>query len=169
MSVHEHKQERKSVNCMVITVSDTRTAETDKSGKLMVSMLEEAGHQITGKLIVCDEKTEIREQIETASFSAEVDIILINGGTGIASRDVTIETIESLFEKEIPGFGELFRMLSYQEDIGSAAILSRAVAGVYNDTVIFATPGSSGAVSLAMKRLILPELSHLVHEVNKDS
>lgn len=168
MSVHEHKREKQSVNCMVLTVSDTRTAETDKSGNLMITMLGEAGHRVSERQIVRDEQEEIKAQVERGCGSSDTDVILINGGTGIASRDVTIETIEPLFQKEIPGFGELFRMLSYQEDIGSAAILSRAVAGIYNDTIIIATPGSSGAVKLAMERLILPELSHLVREVKKD-
>lgn len=95
-------------------------------------------------------------------------MILTNGGTGIAKRDVTIETVSSLFDKEIPGFGELFRMLSYQEDIGSAAILSRAAAGVIKDKAVFLTPGSTGAVRLAMSKLILPELGHVVRELRKD-
>lgn len=97
-----------------------------------------------------------------------IDVVLTNGGTGIAKRDVTIETVKEIIEKEIVGFGELFRMLSYTEDIGSAAILSRAIAGVANDTAIFSTPGSSGAVRLAMTKLILPELGHVVREIRKD-
>jgi molybdopterin adenylyltransferase len=98
----------------------------------------------------------------------EIDVILLNGGTGIARRDVTIEVVQGLIEKEIVGFGELFRMLSYLEDIGSAAILSRAIAGVSKDTAIFSMPGSSGAVRLAMEKLVLPEISHVVREIKKD-
>lgn len=153
---------------MVVTISDTRITKTDKSGSLMVTLLEEAGHSIKVKEIIPDEKDAIKNMIAAGCENPDVDIILTNGGTGIANRDVTIETIQPMFEKEIPGFGELFRTLSYQRDIGSAAILSRAVAGVSKHTVIFATPGSSGAVKLAMDKLILPELSHVVHEIKKD-
>lgn len=168
MAVHEHKQHKHFVNCMVITISDTRTTRTDKSGNLMVTLLEGSGHQIEKKEIIPDESAAIKEITSSGLENPEIDIILINGGTGIAYRDVTIETIQPMFEKEITGFGELFRMLSFQEDIGSAAILSRAIAGVSKNTAVFATPGSSGAVKLAMERLILPELSHIVHEIKKD-
>ncbi|SDQ42887.1 MogA/MoaB family molybdenum cofactor biosynthesis protein [Virgibacillus salinus] len=168
MSVHEHKQNKLFVKCMVLTISDTRTERTDKSGKLMVTLLEEAGHHIEIKEIIQDESTAIKEITSSGLENPNVDIILMNGGTGIAYRDVTIETIQPMFEKEITGFGELFRMLSFQEDIGSSAILSRAIAGVSKNTAIFAIPGSSGAVKLAMERLILPELSHIAHEIKKD-
>ncbi|WP_102345286.1 MogA/MoaB family molybdenum cofactor biosynthesis protein [Bacillus sp. Marseille-P3661] len=170
MSVEEHKQQApKVVRCMVITVSDTRTEETDKSGQLMQSLLKESGHQITKYEIVKDEQSEIKAAILAGCKDFEVDCVLINGGTGIAKRDVTIETVQQLLEKEIVGFGELFRMLSYTEDIGSAAILSRAIAGVAMDTPIFSTPGSSGAVKLAMNKLILPELTHVIREIRKDT
>ncbi|MFD1038140.1 molybdenum cofactor biosynthesis protein B [Virgibacillus byunsanensis] len=168
MSVKEHKNNQLSVNCMIITVSDTRTDKTDKSGNLMVKLLEQAGHRIVLKEIVPDERSAIKNMIDTGRNNQDVDVILTNGGTGVSFRDVTIETIKNMLDKEMSGFGELFRMLSYQEDIGSAAILSRALAGVSNHTVIFATPGSSGAVKLAMNKLILPELSHTVKEVKKD-
>ncbi|WP_394235546.1 molybdenum cofactor biosynthesis protein B [Niallia oryzisoli] len=169
MSIEEHKkQAQRSVICKVITVSDTRNKETDKSGKLMIDLLEGAGHQIGDYIIVKDEKGPIREAVLKGCLNSEIDVILTNGGTGIALRDVTIETVQSLFDKEITGFGELFRMLSYQEDIGSAAILSRAVAGVIGNKAVFSTPGSSGAVKLAMNKLILPELGHVVRELKKD-
>jgi molybdopterin adenylyltransferase len=169
MSNKQHKlKSPKVVPCMVITISDTRTEETDKSGKLLLAMLEEAGHKVVDYVIVKDEREPISRVVEKGILNPKVDVILTNGGTGIAQRDVTIETVSSLFDKEIPGFGELFRMLSYQEDIGSAALLSRAVAGVAKDTVIVSMPGSTGAVKLAMSKLILPELGHLVHEVQKD-
>ncbi|MFA1821296.1 molybdenum cofactor biosynthesis protein B [Virgibacillus oceani] len=167
MSIKEHKKNKKSVNCMIITVSDTRTIESDKSGDLMEQLLNEAGHQTIHREIVRDERELIQQVITVNSKSPEIDVILTNGGTGIANRDVTIEAVESLLDKEIPGFGELFRVLSYKEDIGSAAIMSRAIAGVCNDTAVFSTPGSSGAVKLAMNKLILPELSHVVHEIKK--
>lgn len=153
---------------MVITVSDTRTEESDKSGKLMKDLLVEKGHKIVRYEIVKDEQLPIKEAILRGCEDTEVDAILLNGGTGIAKRDVTIETVQEIIEKEIIGFGELFRMLSYTEDIGSAAILSRAIAGVAMNTAIFSTPGSSGAVKLAMNKLILPELAHVIREVRKD-
>ncbi|WP_164668362.1 MogA/MoaB family molybdenum cofactor biosynthesis protein [Virgibacillus doumboii] len=168
MSVHEHKQKKQSVNCVVITISDSRTNETDKSGNLMVSLLENAGHRVERKEIIPDESSAIKNMLDSCCENPDVDVVLTNGGTGIAYRDVTIETIQSMLDKELTGFGEIFRMLSYQEDIGSAAILSRAIAGVSNHTVIFATPGSSGAVKLAMNKLILPEVAHVVTEVKKD-
>lgn len=169
MSTTEHKREAPNqVSCMVITVSDTRTKETDKSGQTMMNLLEAAGHVIGDYCIVKDEKEAIREAVLKGCENPKMDVVLTNGGTGIAKRDVTIETVQSLFEKEISGFGELFRMLSYQEDIGSAAILSRAVAGVVKNKAVFSTPGSTGAVKLAMNRLILPEIGHVVRELRKD-
>lgn len=169
MSKDEHKQTApRSVTCKVITVSDTRTVETDKSGQLMISLLKENGHVIGDYVIVKDSREEITREVLRGCIDDRVDIILTNGGTGIAKRDVTIETVQALFEKEISGFGELFRMLSYTEDTGSAAILSRAIAGVIQNKAIFSTPGSTGAVGLAMNKLILPELGHIVRELKKD-
>lgn len=169
MSTQEHKQAAPSqVRCKVITVSDTRTPETDKSGKLMMEMLEAAGHEIVDYVIVKDEAEPIKSEVLKGSSNPEVDVVLTNGGTGIAKRDVTIETVQSIFEKEIPGFGEIFRMLSYTDDIGSAALLSRAAAGVVNDRAVFSTPGSTGAVRLAMEKLIIPEIGHVVRELTKD-
>lgn len=169
LSIEEHKQGTPgSIRCKIITVSDTRDKETDKSGRLMIQLLEKSGHVITDYVIVKDEQEAIKAEIISGCNSYEIDVVLTNGGTGIAKRDVTIETIQALLEKEIVGFGELFRFLSYQEDIGSAAILSRAIAGVMNNTAIFATPGSTGAVKLAMNRLILPELGHVVKELRKN-
>ncbi|SER63860.1 molybdopterin adenylyltransferase [Gracilibacillus ureilyticus] len=165
----EHKAEAPStVRCKIITVSDTRTEETDKSGKLMREYLENHHHQVTAYEIVKDQKADIERAIKHGMEQSDVDAILLNGGTGIAKRDVTIEVVDVLLDKKMPGFGELFRVLSFQEDIGSAAILSRATAGVMHDKAIFATPGSSGAVKLAMERLIIPELGHVMREINKD-
>nr|WGD68637.1 molybdenum cofactor biosynthesis protein MoaB [Bacillus subtilis] len=169
MSVQEHRQEAPDiVRCKVITVSDTRTDETDKSGKLMISFLEEAGHHIAAYEIVKDEKDTLRRSVLAGRMDEQTDAVLLNGGTGIANRDVTIEAITPLFTKELPGFGEIFRMLSYTEDIGSAAIMSRSTAGVIQNTAVFSTPGSSGAVKLAMNKLIIPELAHVVREIRKD-
>ncbi|WP_285765873.1 MogA/MoaB family molybdenum cofactor biosynthesis protein [Peribacillus sp. SI8-4] len=169
MSVNNHKRAiTEAIRCMVITVSDTRNEETDKSGALMMELLEANGHEVSKYEIVKDEKDRIQAAVTSGCRSGQVDVILTNGGTGIAKRDVTIEAVSELMSKEIPGFGELFRMLSFQEDIGSAAILSRAVAGIVNDKAVFSTPGSSGAVRLAMNKLILPELGHVVGELRKD-
>jgi molybdenum cofactor biosynthesis protein B len=168
VSVHEHQKESPgSIGCAVITVSDTRTKDTDKSGKLIRDLLLEHGHTISFYKIVKDEGNAIREALEEAIRKPGVQAVILNGGTGIAKRDVTIETIAPLFEKEIVGFGELFRMISYQEDIGSAAMLSRAAAGIYKNKAVFITPGSSGAVKLAMEKLILKELGHVIREIQK--
>ena len=169
MSVIEHKKEApNSVNVMVITVSDTRDKAPDRSGQTMMQLLEEQGHHVTKYRIVKDEQEEIHSALKEGCESPEVDVIITNGGTGICKRDVTIETVTKILDKEMPGYGEIFRMLSYTEDIGSAAILSRAIAGVAKGTVIFSTPGSTGAVKLAMNKLILPEITHVVREVRKD-
>jgi molybdopterin adenylyltransferase len=169
MSTTEHKQGApKKVICKVITVSDTRNKDTDKSGKVMIEILEQAGHAIVDYVIVKDEAAPIKEAILNGCEREDIDVILTNGGTGIAKRDVTIETVQGMLDKEIVGFGELFRMLSYQEDIGSAAILSRAIAGVVMNKAVFSTPGSTGAVKLAMNKLILPEIGHVVREIKKD-
>lgn len=168
-SVQEHRKEApKSVNCMVITVSDTRTPETDKSGRLMRELLEQAGHRIMDYRIVKDEYEQIRLLLRHAADNPEIEAVLLNGGTGIALRDTTYEAVTDTLDKEMPGFGELFRYLSYTEDIGTAAILSRAAAGVVGNTAVFSTPGSTGAVKLAVTRLIIPELGHVMREIYKD-
>jgi molybdenum cofactor biosynthesis protein B len=168
MSVQEHKKHAtQQVRCKVVTISDTRTAETDKSGALMMSLLEEQGYEVTSYEIVKDDRASIQEAILAGCRHSDVDVVLTNGGTGITKRDVTIEAVKELIDKEIVGFGELFRMLSYTEDIGSAAILSRAIAGTIGNKAVFSTPGSSGAVRLAMKKLIIPELKHVVWELNR--
>lgn len=168
MSVIEHKAEApKHVTCKVITVSDTRTKDTDKSGQAIIDFLVKAGHQVLDYVIVRDEQALIYSEIIKGCENDVIDIVLTNGGTGISKRDVTIETVQQIIEKEIIGFGELFRMLSYTEDIGSAAIMSRAIAGISLSTGIFAMPGSTGAVKLAMEKLILPEIAHVVREIKK--
>lgn len=155
------------VRCAVVTVSDTRTPADDRSGTLMFELLCEYGHETVGYRIVPDERDAIREALMEFSARDDVDAILLNGGTGIAPRDVTIEALRPLFDKEIPGFGELFRFLSFSEDVGSAAMLSRAIAGVRKGKAVFAMPGSPRAVRLAMTRLVLPELRHVVAEIRK--
>lgn len=168
MGYQEHKQRASietppSIRCGILTISDTRTPATDTSGAAIQSALQQAGHTIAHYSVVPDEPEAIIALVRQIA-AAGCQIILTNGGTGIASRDSTFEAIDALLEKRLPGFGELFRMLSYA-DIGAAAMLSRATAGIFGDTVIFCLPGSTGAVHLAMEKLILPELHHLVWEI----
>ncbi|MBV8886620.1 MAG: MogA/MoaB family molybdenum cofactor biosynthesis protein [Chroococcidiopsidaceae cyanobacterium CP_BM_RX_35] len=153
-----------TVNCAVITVSDTRSPETDRSGQIIKQLLLDAGQAVGAYEIVKDEPAQIQAQLEALCQRSELDAAIFNGGTGIASSDTTYDAISNLLEKTLPGFGELFRFLSYQE-IGSRAIASRAIAGVYHSKLVFALPGSSNAVKLAMQQLILPELVHLVSQV----
>lgn len=155
-----------TVNCAVITVSDTRSPETDRSGQLIKQVLVEANHSVSDYTILPDEPTEIQAHLEALAERSDIDAVIFNGGTGIAPRDTTYDALERLLEKTLPGFGELFRYLSYQE-IGSRAIASRAVAGVYKSKLVFSIPGSSGAVKLAVQQLILPELIHLVSQIGK--
>lgn len=150
------------VRCAVLTVSDTRTAETDRSGRYIRGALEEHELPEAGYRIVPDEPALIRSAVE--SMLDESEVILIHGGTGISTRDTTFEVVQSMFDKSLPGFGEIFRMLSFEE-IGPASMLSRASAGVIRGRLVFSMPGSTGAVRLAMERLILPEIRHLVWEL----
>jgi len=152
------------INCAVVTVSDTRSVETDRSGQLLKQLLIAAGHTVPVYTIVKDEPSQIQQQLQRFAQQASLQTLIFNGGTGIAPRDTTYDAIESLLDKSLPGFGELFRFLSYQE-IGSRAIASRAIAGVYQNKLVFSLPGSTNAVGLAMKALILPELVHLVHQL----
>jgi molybdenum cofactor biosynthesis protein B len=164
----QHKREApNSISCLVVTVSDTRTPETDASGRQIRQLLEEHGHRVAGYRIVPDEYGTIAALLADAAQDETVEAILLNGGTGIAARDVTIEAVRGVLHKEMPGFGELFRYLSYAEDIGPAAMLSRAIAGTIGRKAVFAMPGSTGAVKLAMTRLILPELGHVIREIRK--
>lgn len=166
-SVTDHRESAPdSVGCVVVTVSDTRTEATDTSGTIMREQLEAAGHRVVGYHIVKDEPAKINALLDACTHDANCQAILFNGGTGIARRDTTFDAISRRIEKPLPGFGELFRMLSYEE-IGAAAMLSRATAGVLNGKIVFSTPGSSNAVRLAMEKLIVGELAHLVYEATK--
>lgn len=165
---HRHNQGPDTIHCMVITVSDSRNEETDRSGSLIKQMLNDHSLHVSGYKIVRDETNLIQETIKQAVSRNRMDALLINGGTGIADRDVTYEAVKELLYKELPGFGELFRYLSYVKDIGSAAILSRAIAGTYDGSAVFSMPGSTKAVQLAMSEIILPELNHVVSELKKD-
>lgn len=155
-----------SIRCAVLTVSDTRTPDTDTSGNLIREMLALAGHRVVAYAIVPDEPERIRQTVGAWTANPDVQAILSNGGTGIAARDTTYDALAGMIETRLDGFGELFRMLSFQE-IGAAAMLSRAVAGIAHGTLIVAMPGSTNAVRLAMTRLIVPELGHLIYEINK--
>jgi molybdenum cofactor biosynthesis protein B len=147
-------------------VSDTRTVETDTGGGLIAELLAAGGHPVVSRAIVRDEAEAIRGAALEALAAPEVRALIVTGGTGVAPRDVTPDAVEPLLERTLPGFGELFRMLSWQE-VGSAALLSRALAGLRGGRVVFVLPGSRGAVRLAMERLILPELGHLAGEAQK--
>jgi molybdopterin adenylyltransferase len=167
MSVAEHHALSPAhVSSFVLTMSDTRTLETDTSGRTIVDLLEAAGHTVTGRRLLRDEPSEVTALVRGVIASAQARVILTTGGTGIAKRDSTYEALTALFDKTIIGFGELFRMVSFQE-IGPAAMLSRATAGVSGGSAIFVLPGSEHAVRLAMTRLILPELGHIVRELTK--
>ena len=166
MSANEHRQKatnQGSVPIAIVTVSDSRTPETDTSGQLIRSLAEAAGHQIVDYRIVKDEPDQVAKAL--ADFAAGLArLIIFNGGTGISQRDRTYDVISKVLEKPLPGFGEIFRMLSY-EQVGAAAMLSRATAGVYQGRVVFSMPGSPNAVQLAMEKLILPEIQHLAWEL----
>lgn len=165
-----HLEHRKasptSVRCFVLTVSDTRTEATDTGGGAVIELLEAAGHQVTGRRLVRDEPADVRSALEAQLAADGVEAIITTGGTGIGSRDGTVEIVDALLDKRLPGFGELFRMLSF-EDIGAAAMLSRACAGLARGRIVVALPGSEHAVRLAMTRLVLPELGHLVREATR--
>jgi molybdenum cofactor biosynthesis protein B len=154
------------VSCYVLTVSDTRTEANDTSGHAIIELLTAAGHFVAGHRIVRDEPAEVERVVLDQLANGDVDVVITTGGTGITSRDSTYEAIDRVIDKRLDGFGELFRMLSFQE-IGPAAMMSRAVAGVARGKVIVALPGSEDAVRLGMTELLIPELTHLVQQVSK--
>lgn len=167
MSHAEHKARAPaSVVCFVVTISDTRTLETDASGRAIAAMLEAAGHSVAGRSIVRDDADAIRGVLERQLAAPDIQVIVATGGTGISSRDSTYEVVTTLLQKRLDGFGELFRMLSF-EQVGSAAIMSRACAGLAGGRIVVALPGSEAAVRLAMERLLIPELGHLVEQASK--
>jgi molybdopterin adenylyltransferase len=168
MAYQQHRQESQSIiaRCGVITLSDTRTEQNDTSGKAIRDLLSRAGHEISHYQIVHDEPAEFEPLLVDLLKRENIDVILTSGGTGISRRDQTISVIEKHLTQKLPGFGELFRMLSWQE-IGSGAMLSRAIAGISHGKPIFSMPGSTKAVELAMEKLILPELKHLIFELRK--
>lgn len=169
MYMEEQKETRlKNIKAMVVTISDSRTFETDKSGRIVCELLSKNFYTITRYEIIKDQQEHIKSTLISGIQDLNVDVILINGGTDLPNRDSAINVVDELVDTAIPGFGELFRMLSYKET-GPASMLSRAVAGMAKRTVIFSTPSSTGAVKLAMEKLILPNLVHIVKELTKDS
>lgn len=163
---HLKSSEKTLVRCAIITLSDTRTPATDTSGKKIAELLIADSHPVLEQLLLKDEPELLRTNLKHLLERTDIDAVLTNGGTGISRRDQTIAVIEKLIETPLPGFGELFRQLSYQQ-IGSGAMLSRALAGIARGKIIFAMPGSTAAVELAMTKLILPEIRHLVNELRK--
>lgn len=168
MPIHEEHQAQgpQSIRCAVITVSDTRTLETDTGGKTVIDHLTGAGHQVVAREIIPDDPARMKLLLQALQTRDDVDAILMTGGTGITSRDMTYETVSSLLTRPLPGYGEIFRMLSYQ-DIGPAAILSRAVGGLLGRKVLLTMPGSPAAVKLAMEKIIIPQLPHLMREAKR--
>jgi len=163
----EHKQKApQSVSCAVLTISDSRTEQDDKSGKLIRQKLGENGHRVLFYSILKNEPGSIRQKIDELLRQEELQVIITSGGTGVSHRDITVETIYPMLEKKLDGFGELFRFLTYQE-IATVSIMSRAIAGVVEGKVILCLPGSLGATNLAMDKIILPEIGHLVREATR--
>jgi molybdenum cofactor biosynthesis protein B len=167
VSQDEHKARApQSVRCFVVTVSDTRTEATDTSGRAITDLLQAAGHAVVGRALVPDDADLVRGTVERQLANPDVQVIITTGGTGITSRDSTYEAIVGLLQKKLDGFGELFRVLSY-EQIGSAAMMSRACAGLVAGRIVVSLPGSEAAVRLGMERLIIPELGHMVQQASK--
>ena len=167
MGVSDHKaQAPHSVGCFILTVSDTRTPETDTSGRVIRELLESAGHRVISSALVRDDPEQVTAMVRRQLADSATRVIITTGGTGITSRDGTFEAVDRLFEKRLTGFGELFRMLSFDE-IGPAAMMSRAAAGTVGAKAIFVLPGSESAVRLAMTRLIVPELGHVAQQLSK--
>jgi molybdenum cofactor biosynthesis protein B len=167
VGVSDHKQHApRRVRVFVVTISDSRTEAEDTSGRAAQQLIEAAGHDVAGYRLLRDEPAEVAALIRRIADERTADVVITSGGTGITARDSTYEAVSALLDKRLDGFGELFRMLSFAE-IGPAAMMSRAVGGVYNGVAVFATPGSTAAVKLALEKLIIPELGHLVFEAHR--
>ena len=167
MGYHEHKKlDVKNIGCAVLVTSDTRTEETDESGKLIKQQLVDSGHKIIFYAILKNDASAIENKINELVRQDEIQVIITSGGTGVSHKDVTVDTVEKMLEKKLLGFGELFRSLTYQE-LGTASIMSRATAGAINGKIVICFPGSLGAAKLAMNKIILPEIGHMVREVTR--
>lgn len=165
---HREKAGHEPVTVAIVTVSDSRTPETDKNKAYIEGRMNELGHQVAAYRLIKDEPDQVAAVIEELSAMPQVQIVLFNGGTGISPRDTTYDVISRYLEKTLPGFGEIFRMISY-EDIGAAAMFSRATAGVYKSTLLISMPGSTNAVKTALEKLIIPEINHLAWEIVRKS
>lgn len=169
-TVEEHREKAREqegrLGYALVTVSDTRTSDDDVSGDTMERLVEGAGQRVSERLLLPDETAPLRSAVSALLAQEDVDVVVVSGGTGISPRDVTLEALGPLFERELPGFGELFRMLSYRE-VGAAAMLSRAAAGVAHGRALFVLPGSPAAVELALRELILPEAAHVVAQARR--
>lgn len=169
-STDAHREDaarREAPHCAVLTVSDSRTLDTDESGALIERLLVEAGYPVVARELVPNDGGAILAFLRAAIDHDEIDAIFCTGGTGLGSRDLTVDVVRPMLDKELPGFGDLFRMLSYQEQIGSAAMLSRALAGAARGTLVAVMPGSRAACELAMTRLLIPELKHALRELRR--
>ncbi len=167
MGHKEHKDiSPRTVNCAVLTISDSRTEATDESGRFIIKALEGSGHRVTARGIIRNSADTIGNRLAELLADDAVEVIITSGGTGASHRDVTVETVNPILEKKLDGFGELFRYLTYQE-IGTPSIMSRALGGIARGKVILCLPGSTAAARLALEKIILPELGHLVHEANR--
>jgi molybdenum cofactor biosynthesis protein B len=169
-STEAHRRDasrRNATRCVVLTISDSRTLNTDESGALMERLLVEGGHVVSARHLVTNDEAQLRSRLIEALERDDIDAVLCTGGTGLGARDRTVDVVRPLLERELPGFGELFRMLSYLEQIGAAAILSRALAGSARGKFVVVLPGSKAAVELAMTRLVVPELQHALRELRR--
>ncbi len=169
-SAAAHREEasrQQAARCVVLTISDSRTTATDESGDLLARLLIEGGHVVVARHLIPNDEAQVRSRVAEALARDDTDAVLCTGGTGLGSRDRTVDVVRPLLEKELPGFGELFRLLSFQEQIGAAAILSRALAGSARGKFVAVMPGSKAAVELAMTRLIVPELQHALRELRR--
>lgn len=169
-STASHRAEanaRAVIGCATLTVSDSRTEANDESGQLMRRLVEEAGHKVVDYRLMKNDELAVREHVRALVSRTDVDAVLITGGTGLGGRDRTVEAVTPLFDKMMPGFGEIFRMVSFTDQVGTAAILSRAVAGGVNGTLVVSMPGSKAAVELALTRVLLPELRHVIRELKR--
>ena len=169
-STSEHRKEanaRAVVRCAIVTVSDSRTEATDESGALMRRLIEEAGHSVSAYALLKNDEPTVREHVRALIARDDVDAVMLTGGTGLGSRDRSVEAIRPLLDKEMPGFGEIFRVVSFNEQVGTAAILSRALAGGVNGKLVVSMPGSKAAVELALTRVLLPELRHAIRELRR--
>ena len=163
----DEAERREGARCVVLTVSDSRTMATDESGALIERLLLADGHRVVSRELLTNDEAPLQRALEAMLDRDDVDAVLCTGGTGLGSRDRTVDVVRPLLERELPGFGELFRVLSFQEQIGAAAMLSRAVAGAANGKFVVVMPGSRAAVELAMTRLLLPELKHVLREIRR--